>query len=219
MENLPSVLDTVFGTTDFGRAELLKCTDGRWSLHASGEEFLPGKTMLVAKYERLIRRWFADGPSDIVETADAPLPDVIALNAEVPRSEWGTDLNGDEEPPFKVNYRVYLINPEDGGTYQIVNCTWGAEQMYGQIRSKIENMHAMTGRNLWPMCELRSQSVNRRLGKLGPALKPVKWFEIGGTTSAPKLIERSDADESRAKRIDKRPTSEIMDDDLPDSLK
>ena len=54
-----------------------------------------------------LQRWTKDGDRNIPTTIDAkPLPDLDALNADIPETEWPTRRDGKTEPPFKHYCRL-----------------------------------------------------------------------------------------------------------------
>jgi hypothetical protein len=125
---------------------------------------------------------------EIVEQPGEPLPDPEELNAKIPRSEWGTDLNGNPRPPWQMTYAVYLLNPETGDGYSFLSSTTGGRIAYERLQSRIRNMKLMRGSAVAPLIELDTRQMPTK--KYGPKPRPefsvVEWRELGD--SGPALL-------------------------------
>ena len=61
----------------------------------------------------------------IDEIIDKPLPDLEQLNGAIPKSEWECGLDGHPRIPYSHQYCIYLLDPNDGQFYTLMNSTFG----------------------------------------------------------------------------------------------
>src|SRR5262245_47068500 len=79
---------------------LVRCTDGNWTdrdgLAMSGVRLLALATTSV------VQLWQTQRPVEtIIKQPDKPLPDVDALNAQIPQNEWESGVDGKPRPPWQ----------------------------------------------------------------------------------------------------------------------
>jgi hypothetical protein len=105
---------------------ILKCTDGRW---LDGDGLIPPAEMLVIGLTHALQCWGKDKDllDTIIEQPDEPLPDVEALNAQIPEEEWGVGFDNKPRAPWQFNWVVYLLDCETAGTFTFINSTRGAQ--------------------------------------------------------------------------------------------
>jgi hypothetical protein len=197
--NLPIVTQDGFDLVDPSerliQGEILKCNDGHWFTR-HGQDFEHGKPMLVVNMARALQHWQFEQPvATIVEKPGQPFPDADDLNAAIPRDQWENGLDGKPRPPWQLQYVVYLIDPIDGGMYTYLNSTKGARIAFDQLRSRMNNMRALSGKQLVPVVELDERRVSKEYNKIGPFFRPVRWLEFRGasTPAVPRLIEHGAA--------------------------
>src|SRR5262245_9812369 len=105
-----------------------KCVDGNWS--ADGLP-LPGE-LLVIGYTRGLQCWKDGELLDELDERDGPLPDVDALNDQIPQQEWRPGLNGEPEPPWRIVYVVYLVDVETAKLFTWINNGYFAALAYDE---------------------------------------------------------------------------------------
>src|SRR5262249_47948305 len=87
---------------------ILKCVDGHWK---DRDGLTPASEMLVTDTAHGLQCWKnTDLLDEIVEQPDEPLPNPGVLNAQVPEAEWGVDLNGEPQKPWRETWAAYLVD-------------------------------------------------------------------------------------------------------------
>src|SRR5262245_60491873 len=118
---------------------ILRCVDGEWTC-ADGTE--PPEPLIVMGTSEALQCWKDSKPTDTVaKRPGEDLPDVKALNAQVPESEWELDMNGKPRAPWVHSYIAYFINPADAEAFTFINSTWGAKIAVERLAERISNMH------------------------------------------------------------------------------
>jgi hypothetical protein len=124
MNNLPQVPNNSF-CGDFAPPEQLRGYTAKWDKEKNwhdGSDGLPlPSPLLVIGTDTLLVRWHPQRE----EIRDKPLPSAAMLNSAIPRSEWREGLNGEPEPPWKLNYEIRMIDPVGGKLYTYCNSTFG----------------------------------------------------------------------------------------------
>lgn len=164
------------------------------------------------------------------------LPDIDALNEPIPVNEWDISrFNNEPRPPYSLYHVVYVTSEDDGATYTISLNTKGQREAYEELQTKLA-IDAAKGVTGIPEIELDWKWMPAAKGtkKQRPFYRVVGRFGNGSQSTASPQIEHDNdtSDDGRARRttkrgvqrIDKSTTdkpswSEILDDDLPDSLK
>jgi hypothetical protein len=78
------------------------------------EQISPPSTreFIAVDIARVVQKWVDNLP---VETRilgpGEKVPDLIALNEAIPRSQWGKDPSGNPRGPWQFQYVVYLLDP------------------------------------------------------------------------------------------------------------
>jgi len=211
---------------------LLKCVDGKWS-RAKERLLVPEGTKLLALSTlQSIVRFHKDGKAEtIVKRRDQPLPDIDALNAEIPQEEWQTGLDGKPRPPWGPQHVVYLIDPRTAERFTYANGTHGARRAVGDLKDAVKWMRVMRCDNVVPLVELSNAPMPTKFGgKLRPAFKIVDWREFGGRAQSapapeptpPRLDGPAETKYAEAKGrssalkpIESVTTSEALDDEVP----
>jgi hypothetical protein len=176
---------------------MLKSVDGRWR-DRDGLE--PPSELLVVGTTRAHQCWGRDRDllDTILEQPGEPLPDVDALNAQIPREEWGVGLDGQPRPPWQLNYVVYLIDPVSAGVFTFINSTVGARIAWEKLTDAIKWKRMLHGANVAPIVKLDSRPMRTKMGtKQRPEFTVVEWRELNGkgptqigSPSAPQLEYR-----------------------------
>jgi hypothetical protein len=215
---------------------LLKCVDGKWT---DGDGLTPSAEMLVIGTTRGLQCWGREQDllDEIPEEPDKPLPDVDALNAQIPEEEWGLGLNGKPRPPWSFNWIAYLIDPLTAGTFTFINSTWGAQLAVERLEERMENMRVLRGANVRPIVRLENREMTiKRLGgavKLRPEFTIIDWRDLGvgiNQNATPQIEHKAETvtepppeHKKKAKATVGKPVkpvtiSEEIDDGLPDDL-
>jgi hypothetical protein len=141
-------------------------------------------TVLVTDYATALRRWQSKRAEYITEH---PLPDPEVLNAAIPITEWEIGLDGKPREPWKVVYRVYMVNLKTGKIYTFINSTYGALLAYNDLVEQIGVYRMLCGEHVFPIVELSSgQWKSQQYGLVPrPDFKIVEWRKPGGSLPVP----------------------------------
>ena len=159
---------------------ILKCVDGHWS-DREGVAFPPETKMLAMSTAICLQCWKDGQPIDtIIKQPNKPLPDIDALNAKIPESEWEPGLDEKPRPPWQKEFIVYLVNPTDASIYTFINSTMGAQIAFDRLKSKVVLMRQMRGANVVPIVKLDSRAMKTKFGqKMRPEFTILEWRQLG----------------------------------------
>ena len=137
--------------------------------------------MLAMSTAICLQCWKDGQPIDtIIKQPNKPLPDVDALNAKIPESEWEPGLDEKPRPPWQKEFIVYLVNPTDASIYTFINSTMGAQIAFDRLKSKVVLMRQMRGANVVPIVKLDSQAMKTKFGqKIRPEFTILEWRQLG----------------------------------------
>jgi hypothetical protein len=158
---------------------ILRCIDGHWT---DRDGLTPPGPLLALGTTRALQCWQDQHPVDtIIENPDESLPDVDALNEQIPMKEWEIDRHTNApKPPWQLNYVVYLLNVDTADTYTFLNSTAGARIAVERLADKFKFMRAMRGPNVAPIVRLDSRPMKTNYGqKIRPEFTVVEWRELG----------------------------------------
>jgi hypothetical protein len=130
--------------------------------------------MLVIGTDTLLIRWHPRRD----EIRDKPLPNTNMLNSAIPRSEWRTGLNGEPEPPWKLNYEIRMIDPASGKLYTYANSTWGAQLCWERLNEQVFVTRTLRGNGVLPLVKLDKRPMPTKQGMQSrPHLEPIEYRE------------------------------------------
>jgi hypothetical protein len=183
-ENIPvNQSDGFDDTGNDGRViqgKKLKCIDGNWS--TADNTPLPNVLLALSAAHHL-QCWKENAVVDTIR--EHPLPDPKDLNAQIPREEWDTGLDGNPRPPWQHAFIVYLLDPTDATVYTYINSTVGASMAYENLKSRVVMMRKMRGVSVYPIVTLGKATFPSKVGlKLRPEFVIVDWRELGGAGAA-----------------------------------
>jgi len=156
-----------------------KCVDGNWSA-----EGLPlPDALLVVGFTRGLQCWKDGELLDELDERDEPLPDVDELNAKIPQEEWATGLNGQPEPPWRIVYAVYLVDPETAELFTWINSGYFAMLAYEELTERIKRMTRLRGSGVTEIVkpDRRPQRIKKlNITKQRPHFTHIDWRDLGG---------------------------------------
>jgi hypothetical protein len=211
------------GETDNDRliqGELVKCIDGHWTFK-NGKAVPPDTVWFALDCTTALQRFTDERVETIRKKPGEPLPDPDELNADIPRSEWETGLDGEPRPPWSKYYVVYLLNPKDASICTFCNDTWGALRAYDGLRQKVKWMRAMRGASVVPLVRPDSEPMPTHYGvKMRPEFTVIEWRDLGGGSEAPALTpdpspQLEDKNKAAGKPVEPVSTEEDLDDEIP----
>jgi hypothetical protein len=214
---LPVVVDDGFnsdtGENKLIRGVIVRCVEGNWT-DAGGNPITPDTKLVAWATTECLQRWKDKLPVEtIVKQPGVPLPDVEALNAEIPESEWEMGLSG-KRPPWAKQHVVYLLNPQDGSEYTFISSTTGAAIAVERLRDKTKNIRMLRGDRYVPVVTLTSKLMQTRFGsKLRPDFTTQEWRAL----RAPNRVSAQPvaAIEHVGSKVEEPSLDEEMNDELP----
>ena len=161
------------------RGTLLKWNEVDGYLDRDGVQPVEGPYLLWAM-EQGYQRWKDQTLVD--EIIDKPLPDLEQLNGAIPKSEWEPGLDGHPRPPYSHQYCVYLLDPNDGQFFTLMNSTVGMKMLWESLAERWEVMRHLRGADVIAVVNLATRPF--RTAKWGikyrPDLKILEWRKPGG---------------------------------------
>ena len=161
------------------RGTLLKWNEVNGYLDRDGVQPVEGPYLLWAM-EDGYQRWKDQTLVD--EIIDKPLPDLEQLNGAIPKSEWEPGLDGHPRPPYSHQYCVYLLDPNDGQFFTLMNSTVGMKMLWESLAERWEVMRHLRGADVIAVVNLATRPF--RTAKWGikyrPDLKILEWRKPGG---------------------------------------
>lgn len=209
--------------------DIFSCVDGNWK-DGEGKDIPLDKPFICLGTAEVVQR-FEDGTpvkDDVyIRTTTKPLPDIDDLNAKIPQDQWGLGIDGTpSRPPWSHSYTAYLLDPVDASIHTYINDTGGAEKGIQLLNGRVKWMRALRGARVFPVVRLGKRLHSKKYNKFGPNFIVLNFRELGGGTPAenpPHQLEQpapqSDPVKQIGKAVDDPTWSEILDDDMPDTLK
>jgi hypothetical protein len=162
--------------------------DGAWK--DSDDEKIPeGLELVVNSIGRVVQKWINQSP---VETTflqpSEKCPDIEALNAACPKSEWGEDFNGNPRGPWQVQQVVYLVNLETMQKFTFPTSTTGGGIAIGELKDAVQLMRRYRGAGVYPVVRLTSRHMHTRFGgRERPFFQILRWisFDQSGGPALP----------------------------------
>jgi len=161
---------------------IAKCVDGRWS----DRDGLPLPNELLATGTSRGLQCFKNGEllGEEVEQPGKPLPNPDVLNAQIPQEEWGIDqYSGNPQPPWRVTWAAYLVDPVSATRYTFLNSTWGAQLAVEGLEGRMEIVIGLRGPNIRAKVKLDSKPLpktKRNITKQRPEFTVLDWVDLTG---------------------------------------
>jgi len=170
---------------------ILKCVDGHWM---DGDGLTPAGELVVVATTRGLQCWKDKELLDeIVELPGEPLPDVDALNEQIPRKEWELGLDGQPRPPWSFNWVAYLLDLESGQRYTYLNSTFGAKIAVERLEDRMNVMRDIKGPCVRPIINLSARVMKTRFGqKQRPDFCIIEFRDFSGGRALLRLPGRDD---------------------------
>jgi hypothetical protein len=168
------------------RGQLIKCVDGHWSSKTAAD--LPEKLLAIGVLN-ILQRWENQKPVDVITAKPGePLPDLDALNAEIPEEDWDLGPDNKKKPPWQFQHVVYLVDAATAAKYTFASGTIGARIAVDNLCDQVSTMRMLRG-NVTPVVALGDAPMATKFGlKIRPSFDIVGWVQLEGMT-APAQIE------------------------------
>jgi hypothetical protein len=161
---------------------LLKFSNtGQW-VTRDEDEIASDLELIAVDLQRVVQKWQDGQPVEtrILEPGEN-FPDLEALNADVPQSEWVEGPDGKKRGPWQAQHILYLLDPATMDRFTYPTGTTGGKIAIGDLRDKTIWMRRTRGPNVFPIVTLSDVHMNTRFGgPQRPAFKIVKWTRLGG---------------------------------------
>jgi len=172
----------------FGELKL-KFLNGVWS--DPNEKKMNGAELVALDVQRKVQKWLDEtGPAEtIVLAPGAKFPDIDALNAQCPQSEWREKF-GKIVGPWAAEHVVLFVDPNSMERYWWPSpfTTIGSAVAVRNLVSQVRLMRQFKGNLVYPLVELAHTYMNTAYGgRERPHLDIKRWitFGPGGSTALP----------------------------------
>jgi len=204
---------------------LVKFTnEAQWTTR-DDDEIATDLGLIAVDVQRVVQKWQDGLPAEtrILEPGEK-FPDLEALNAEVPRSEWVEGPDGKLRGPWQAQHILYLLDPGTMDKYTFPTGTVGGRIAVGELRDKLIWMRRTRGPNVYPVVTLSDTHMRTRFGgRQRPHFKIVRWVRLGGEGGEvgalpppPTTPTPASSAQSESPLVPEPSLAEEMDDEIPD---
>jgi hypothetical protein len=151
-----------------------------------GEQISPEREFIAVNVNRVVQKWEGQLPVETrILAANEKVPDIEALNAACPKSEWGVDLNGNPRGLYQFQYVVYLLDPVTLDRFSFPTGTVGGKIAVHDLRDKTVWMRKFRGATVCAVVTLSDTFMNTRFGgRQRPHFIVKRWVQFGGEKPA-----------------------------------
>ena len=212
---------------------LLKFSNEATWITRDDDEIDGNLELIPVDVQRVVQKWQEGQP---IETrtleAGEKFPDLEALNADVPQSEWVEGPDGHKRGPWQAQHILYLLDPRTMDRFTFPTGTVGGRIGIRELVDKTTWMRRLRGPNVYAVILLADTFMNTKWGgRQRPHFKIVRWVSLGsegGQVEAlppptskerqPDLFANEPAQQSQSDLpLIKEPSlAEEMDDKIPD---
>jgi hypothetical protein len=152
-----------------------------------GEQIAPEREFIAVNVNRVVQKWGKDQLP--VETrilaANEKVPDIEALNAACPKSEWGVDLNNQPRGPWQFQYVVYLLDPVTLDRFSYPTGTVGGKIAVHDLKDKTLWMRKFRGEKVCAVVTLSDAFMRTKFGgRQRPHFIVKRWVQFGSEKPA-----------------------------------
>jgi len=161
---------------------LLKFSNGGAWVTRDDDEIGSDVKLIAVDVQRVAQKWHDGQPIEtrILEPGEK-FPDLDALNADVPQSEWVVGPTGDKRGPWQAQHILYLLDPMTMDKFTFPTGTVGGRIAISELRDKLVWMRKTRGDNIFAVVTLADKHMNTRFGgRQRPHFNIVKWTRLGG---------------------------------------
>ena len=201
---------------------LVKFTnEAQWTTR-DDDEIATDLELIAVDVQRVVQKWQDGLPAETrILEAGEKFPDLEALNAEVPQSEWVEGPDGKLRGPWQAQHILYLLDPGTMDKYTFPTGTVGGRIAVGELRDKLIWMRRTRGPNVYPVVTLSDTHMRTRFGgRQRPHFKIVRWVRLGGEVGAlpppPTTPTPASSAQSESPLVPEPSLAEEMDDEIPD---
>ena len=161
---------------------LLKFSNEATWITRDDDEIDGNLELIPVDVQRVVQKWQEGQP---IETrtleAGEKFPDLEALNADVPQSEWVEGPDGHKRGPWQAQHILYLLDPMTMDKFTFPTGTVGGRIAITELRDKLMWMRKTRGSNVYAVVTLGDKHMPTRFGgRQRPHFNIVKWTRLGG---------------------------------------
>jgi hypothetical protein len=193
--------------------------EGTWETR-DGDTIDGDLELIAVGLERVVQKWQDGKPIEtkILEPGEK-FPDVEALNAEVPQSEWVEGPTGEKRGPWQAQHVLYLLDPTTMDKFTVATGTTGGRIGIGELRDKIVWMRRTRGPSVHAVVTLGDKFMKTRFGgRQRPDFRIVRWVRLGGEGSGEVAALLAPTPAPTLQPVQEPTLAEDFNDDLPDDL-
>jgi hypothetical protein len=179
----------------------VKFVDPDWSA-----DNIPCNNRILVVYDRTysVVHWGENAPIQVLPVVRGePIPDLKALNAAIPQSEWRDGLDGKPEAPWQLQRTIEFLDPETAERLSwphkvtVVGSSRAAEELEGRIKI----VRRLRGEDVYPRVRLGHKFMpTKQGGRERPYLEIVGWVRFGEHGGL-EAIESNIVPETQQRRI------------------
>lgn len=164
------------------RGMLTKFSNSAAWLTRDEEELSEDRLFIATSIARAVQKWKNGKPVEtIVLEPGQDFPDVEAMNAEIPQTEWEQGPDGKPRGPWQAQHFLYLLDPETMEQFTFPTGTVGGAIAIRDLRDKLVWMRRNRGDNIYAVITLSNTFMKTRFGgRQRPDFKIVQWTRLGG---------------------------------------
>jgi hypothetical protein len=161
------------------RGELLKCTDGHWSIGRNSTPLKPGTRLVALGTVAAWVKWARGKPTEYrVRKPGERLPERKDLG-DLDETQWETSPDGKPRDCWQESRFVHLVDPATAEMFTFSTSSWGGRSAVNALGAQITRMRVARP-GAAPVVEFHSA-----LGptKFGPKMKPVLKVVVGSAVA------------------------------------
>lgn len=187
LDEFDTYVDTVAGDDEQTSERVIQgqhlrfTNEGNWQLRDGDTPFT--KKLVAANVRRCLTRWGSDNKPVKEETRFlAPgelIPDVEALNENVPRSQWRIGPSGQPQGPYVVQRIVYFVDPVSLDKYTYPTSTIGGSIAVDELVDRVKWLRRFRSHTTYPLVQFAKRPMKTRFGiRPRPHFEVVQWIML-----------------------------------------
>src|SRR5262249_44332605 len=159
---------------------LIKFNNGSWTRH-DGKQLQCESSWLAIATTRALQRFVDGNPETILKQhPDDDLPDPHELNAAIPREQWPIGLDGRPQPPWSLQFVVYLLEIRDAMVVTFSNNAKGSAVAVTELERCIRWKRALHGgQEIYPLTRLADAPWKTGFGmRRRPDFPILSWHQF-----------------------------------------
>jgi hypothetical protein len=150
------------------------------------EEFPKDRELVPVDTIRLVQKWIDKMPAGhIAVEPGKKWPDIDAMNAECPKSEWSKDFNGQPQGPWQRTRITYFVDLDTMQKYTWAVNTTGADVCLTNFCDRVRMMRQFRGERVFAVVCLGDTFMSTRFGgRQRPDFIVKRWIKLGPSEPA-----------------------------------